>query len=275
MYYDIPMLRAEEKIRDRSGISVRYITNNKKKTSAFHWHNYYTIDIIIDGIGEHCINGKTQKIKRGNVCLIKPADIHQVSGNNLSFYSLRFSYNAIPEQYREIVQNIQGGFIASEDILNRFITYMNAMIDYNTVLSNLSDNMFATQALQMNFALILILISEKAPTLINRNNIQITSLLNWLGMHFMENPTVKESASIAGLSPSYFPSWFKKNTGISYTEHLFDLRMSYARTLLKIGFSITDACFSSGFGSLSHFNHIFKRKYGITPREYQINEKQS
>ena len=31
--------------------------------------------------------------------------------------------------------------------------------------------------------------------------------------------------------------------------------------------SITDIAYAAGFGDLSHFNHSFRRRYGVTPHE--------
>jgi Helix-turn-helix domain len=34
--------------------------------------------------------------------------------------------------------------------------------------------------------------------------------------------------------------------------------------------SIAEIAFSCGFGDISHFNHCFRSKFGMSPREYQI-----
>ena len=269
MYGDIPLLREEEKIPDCSGITVKALSGMRGQRCGIHWHNYYTIDVITGGHGEHYLNGVVYPIRRGDAYLVRPTDIHMVSGEDLLLHSIRFTDRAILESCRSITQSIHSTFRLEDSQLNRIGIYMDAISDYNSVLANDPDNRLAAEAVRMNFALILILIAGDAPIPAGEDNSQIAAFMHWLDMHFRENPSVENAAAVAGLSPAYFPAWFKKHTGSAYTERLMSLRLSYACAMLKNGFSITDSCFSSGFGSLSHFNHMFKRQYGLTPGTYR------
>jgi AraC-like DNA-binding protein len=60
-----------------------------------------------------------------------------------------------------------------------------------------------------------------------------------------------------------------EDTGNSFTEHVLERRLTHALTLLTDPRSnralVTDIAFTSGFGDLSHFNRVFRRRYGDTP----------
>lgn len=81
--------------------------------------------------------------------------------------------------------------------------------------------------------------------------------------------------SVAGqlnITASYFNRVFKKEYGISYSEHLNLVRLKNARDLLtETGLSIADICTKSGFSNISYFYTLFKKKYGMTPIEYRSN----
>ena len=62
---------------------------------------------------------------------------------------------------------------------------------------------------------------------------------------------------------------FHRATGESYLEALTRLRLGYARSLLAGGFSVSDACHLSGFGSLSAFGNAFRRHMGISAAAYR------
>ena len=51
-------------------------------------------------------------------------------------------------------------------------------------------------------------------------------------------------------------------------QRLNNLRLEYAASLLSNTYSVSYACFESGFGSFSNFFTSFKKKYGVSPKEY-------
>ena len=87
--------------------------------------------------------------------------------------------------------------------------------------------------------------------------------------HFRENPSLADAAEQACLSPVYFGNLFKQITGETYINFLNARKVSCAKMLLESGCSVTEACFASGFGSLSGFLHAFKQKTGVSPEKYK------
>ena len=93
----------------------------------------------------------------------------------------------------------------------------------------------------------------------------------YMELHFKERITLEQLAAEAGYHPTYFSEIFKKTMGDTYIESLTKLRIGHARTMLANGFSVSDACFMSGFGSLSGFASAFKKTCNMSPREYKKN----
>lgn len=78
-----------------------------------------------------------------------------------------------------------------------------------------------------------------------------------------------EIAGEACYSKFHFIRTFKSIYGKTPHQYLTSVRIEKAKTLLEIGSSITEACFSVGFESLGSFVTLFKRRAGITPSEYR------
>jgi YesN/AraC family two-component response regulator len=96
----------------------------------------------------------------------------------------------------------------------------------------------------------------------------------YIETHFRENPSLADTAKQACLSPVYFGNLFKQLTGETYVNYLNSRKVTCAAMLLESGFSVAEACFSSGFGSLSGFLHTFKTKTGMSPEAYkQLHKK--
>ena len=92
-------------------------------------------------------------------------------------------------------------------------------------------------------------------------------------MHFAEKITLETVAAVAGYNAAYFSALFSRLTGETYIEALSRIRLGHAKSMLASGFSVSDACFMSGFGSLSNFFTAFKKKYGVSPKEYVRGKK--
>ena len=88
--------------------------------------------------------------------------------------------------------------------------------------------------------------------------------------HFSEKISVDDAASIANMTPTSFCRYFKSRTLKTFTHFLNEVRVAYACKLLrdKNG-TVTNACFSSGFGSMSYFNRRFKAVMQMTPQQYK------
>ncbi|MFN8252462.1 MAG: helix-turn-helix domain-containing protein [Ferruginibacter sp.] len=72
----------------------------------------------------------------------------------------------------------------------------------------------------------------------------------------------------------------KKITGLSPAQYIKSVRLQKAKEMLEADFTVSEAAFESGFGTLSNFTKVFREKYGITPSQWrqtrpvqQINKK--
>ena len=73
-----------------------------------------------------------------------------------------------------------------------------------------------------------------------------------------------------GWSSSHFMRWFKKMTGDSFTSYVNDRRLAEAAEALRqTDDKILTIAQDAGFMNLSNFNRQFKKRYGVTPREYR------
>lgn len=69
--------------------------------------------------------------------------------------------------------------------------------------------------------------------------------------------------------PNYVSSLLRKETGFSFSEILFDLRMERAKILLKeSGLSIEEIAYMTGYNDSSNFYKAFHKKFGMAPREF-------
>ncbi len=104
---------------------------------------------------------------------------------------------------------------------------------------------------------------------------RIRRVLDYVRGEAFRAPTLKEMASIAGLSPTHFGRAFRAAMGMAPHQYLQDLRMEQARSLLETTrLSITQIALECGFEQSTSFATSFKKLVGVSPRVWRA-ERQS
>ena len=92
--------------------------------------------------------------------------------------------------------------------------------------------------------------------------------------YFMHDLHLSQIAELCRINEKYLGRIFKEQACISFREYLMNIRLEKARDLLKqTSKSVTEICFFCGFNEITYFNHVFKKKYMLSPSEYRKENK--
>jgi AraC-like DNA-binding protein len=82
-------------------------------------------------------------------------------------------------------------------------------------------------------------------------------------------------AQSLSISPRYL-QLLLKTSGTSFTAHVTELRLKHAFTLLAAedlsDVCICDIALRAGFSDISHFNRLFRSRFGDTPKGARANQ---
>ena len=81
-------------------------------------------------------------------------------------------------------------------------------------------------------------------------------------------PTVRYCAQELFLSPNYFGDLIRQATGETATAIIRNFVMQRATAYLHDGKTISETSEILGFEYPQHFTRIFKKHFGLTPREF-------
>jgi AraC-like DNA-binding protein len=120
-------------------------------------------------------------------------------------------------------------------------------------------------------------LTESFDTSINtKENPAIEKIFNYSFKNFLEPLTLKQVASIAGMTIPTFCRFFKRNIKKSYFDFIKELRIGHACKLLReTQDSILDVCYASGYNSWAHFSKQFKEVKLQTPNQYRKQFKET
>ncbi|MBO9610827.1 MAG: AraC family transcriptional regulator [Paenibacillaceae bacterium] len=86
--------------------------------------------------------------------------------------------------------------------------------------------------------------------------------------------SLRHIADSLKLSTEYAGKAFKAATGLSVAEYLNDIRLTRAAELLENGnVPVGEVAMAVGVENETYFYKMFKKKYGVTPREYTFHHK--
>lgn len=86
---------------------------------------------------------------------------------------------------------------------------------------------------------------------------------------FKEKLTISDIASEFNMSVANFSSKFKKIMNMSPNDYLTNIKLQEAKKLLRTK-NVTEVAYELGYENISHFILLFKRKFGLTPKQYMI-----
>lgn len=253
-----------------------YIDEFKITKNTVHWHDYFEIEIILDGSFLHILNNQNYSYTRGDVCILNYSDFHThtlKTNEPISAYNINFDEFAVSDEIVHILlshdQPLIGHFEEDE-----FKVLIKEIEDLRLEISQ-PENPLKLPLISASFTKILITILRKCLNKSMADKLDsiyapFHKAVSLIKCHFRENLSLTQLSKMVGLTPNYLGSLFKSNLGMTYTEYITELRLKHAKNLLSHSdFSVDYIAQNSGFQSYSYFIQSFKKRYGITPKQYQ------
>lgn len=269
----------------RIGGAYQFIAN-LKSAENMHDHDFYEFFLITKGSAKHNVNGKIQNLREGSLVFIRPSDCHTYDKNTdieCQFINVVFSKLTL----EKILDCFDNDFPIEELINAPLPPVVHLMAGEKSMLKATLEelNLFHQSditLLKIKLRSILIEIFTKYFINLNFSNIN-TDSPKWLkklyvelqkptnfkyGLSYIENNTNKSKEHICRC--------FKKYLNTTPTAYINQLRINYAANLLCYSdFEIIDICFDCGFQNLSHFYHLFKKEYDISPAKFRKTNKRN
>ena len=98
---------------------------------------------------------------------------------------------------------------------------------------------------------------------------KLQQIIDYIQAYLDSDLSLNKLANSVQMSPHYFSRLFKETTGFTPHQYVINCRIEKAKDLLKQGkISIAEIAKEVGFVDQSHLHRCFKRKVGITPKQF-------
>lgn len=269
--HEMGMLKSYRDAQITKDHGVRCAVNTPGEFPLHH-HDYYELEIVVKGELLHECNGKSMILRRGDVYILSPKDVHRIVTfqktkiYNLCIYTEQCSKSIarllLDEEYPrfgkvddEVLRELDALHSALRDVLSSDGQYRTARTSALTTL-------LASRLFEMTTAEVSLQTDQSYST--------IAKAMSFIEAHLASPITLEEVAAASGYSRTYFSRLFKEIVGINFKDYLERERIELASDLLENEkMNITEISYAVGFNSFSSFWRAFKKLKGVSPREWR------
>jgi AraC family cel operon transcriptional repressor len=250
-----------------------------KDITVKHTHDFYEIFLITKGKVKHIINDNEQLLDEGTMIFVRPSDIHYYQRHEkdeVELINLAFPKKAIADLFDYLGE----GFEAER--------LLESKLPPSTILSSTEKTILKERFEKLQLiplskkseirTALRILLAEIMTNYFSKSFwIQRSSVPKWLEETRSEMQQKERFVSgfesmveISHRSKEHLCRAFKKHYDQTPTEYINDLRLNYsANLLMTTDESIPYISMESGFENLSHYYHLFKKKYNLSPGDFR------
>lgn len=240
-----------------------------------HSHTHWELLLIVRGRIKHTLNGISKVMAEGDACLIRPDDVHKLTyvqqGDDKDYQSITYVFTAamfskIIAPYSDIIDikrsDANFAFCIDSDLLKQ-------IIDKSFSAQLLGRKKYQNASVIIITTLLLVLF-QKNITSEQLYPEWLNDFINYLNSPYRFGVPISKLATHTPYSYSRLTTLFKEYTGKSLLTYMNDLKLVYAKKLLRTtNKQIIEISNELYYDSVSSFNHNFKNKFGKTPTEYR------
>ena len=246
-----------------------------------HIHSAYELYFLLAGERRYFIDGELYNVAPGNLVVVPGNAIHKTLALNSKGYEryvLYFTEESLSDVRRDL----------GEDVFSHFSSLGCVQFppEQAVQMRERFERIFAEEAKNdvFSFSMKRSLLGEivsmalrygvKKECAADEGADTIQKVARHIGGCFAEPWTLEDAARMACMERTYFSKRFKALTGFNFSSYLTQLRLSAARQLLlNTDMNISEIAAHTGFSGSNYFGDVFLRVYGMSPKEYRKQNK--
>ena len=254
---------------------------------AFHWwdaaytslhdHDYYEIFIITSGRTNHILNGEHQELGEKTLCLIRPQDRHQFTplpGERCIHINLPVKQEKLSELCAAVGTTLPELLQAPrrqlqlEDI--DFAMFKQSAREINLLREAGAAGSYSSMIICQMILNALVILEKQRAGISSAAPEWLRQVLRRIHSPEYISCQASDIYRLAGYSPPVVIRSFRQYTGETVVSYLTKAKMDSAKRLLSTTeLTVLDIAGRLGYGSVSHFNKLFRGFTGMSPGEYR------
>ena len=268
------------KYKDKYYVNKINFYNIKKK--QIKSNEYYKILFIFEGNCEVKWGYESQEGNKDSIILISPNNNIEVglkSNQPLTIYEL-----AINTELLNILSDEEVNLVKSFNTVPFECSVVNANTETTMLIKNIlkkllrskedknefADSIYIKSMLSIVVVLILrsCIYAEPKQKIKRNTHFLIDDIFAYINNHITEEISLDRLEKEFYVSKFHISREFKKLTGTTLHQYIIKTKLDLCKNLIEEGKSITDIAQICNLGSYNNLFRVFKKEFGITPKEY-------
>lgn len=254
------MIVKRESWNYRTGVDV-WIGKYLNSRNLPHWHLDCELIAVEKGEIDVVCENKSYTLKQNEAFFIGSQQVHYMQARpDTTLYVILFNYNIIKKY-------------AADNVLScpKLDDKYDVATLYNELQAELKNKQpYYNEVIKgriIKFFIDVLRNERVEPRKENNATGRLKTLLDKIDNEY-GSITFEAAYDFMAMDEAYFCRYFKKATGMPFTQYLNHIRIDNAVRLLKqdADASVTSVAFACGFGSIRHFNKVFKDLTSYSPR---------
>ena len=270
-----------KKLRDVYLVQIGRLYFEAGDLVEVHQHrSFFELTIITDGEGVVSTNGRDTAVKRGDIYLSFPYELHGIRSSVdapmkydfCSFYTDDGEYASRLNELTSLLSTDERVF-SDERISALVCDAISEFVDEKSDSEELLHSIFK----QIMIYLLRDALKGASHRVRGASGADAVCyrVMNYIDTHAATLTSLDELAEALGYNYSYLSDLFKRSTGMTVSSYYRGQRLELAREMLREGsMNVGEVAARLGYSSLYSFSRSFKEKFGISPKQYAMSLRQ-
>ncbi|MCX7708414.1 MAG: AraC family transcriptional regulator [Clostridia bacterium] len=249
----------------------------------YHNHDFYEVYFFISGYVTYIVEGKSYRLKPGDIILVNNKELHKVTIGRGAVYE-RVNIWIDPAYITRLSTDSTDLFMCFESSsrkkynllrpgaetlahLRSIVSKLEKAYNSSGFGSDILKNVYLSELIVYLNRAYLDTRDEEIESDIEYNE-KISNVIRYINANLQEELSLEDLSAKFFISKYHLLREFKKNTGYTIHHYIQQKRLIMARMLLKDNIKVTEVSLRCGFGDYSNFIRSFKKEYGVSPKKF-------